>query len=439
MDKKALNLPILTSLVVGNMIGTGIYVLPASLAEYGSAAFLAWFYTSIGAMLLALTFSYLNKRFPQTGGPYVYCREAYGTMTGFIMAYVYWISYLVATAGVAVSSIGYLGFIFPSLDANTSAYHPYIALLCELAIVWLFTWINIIGIHAAGVMQIILTVIKVIPLIVITLIGFTHIDLNNFTSLATTSGHQLSAIGSAAALTFWAFIGLESATVPAENTEGPRDIYKATIYGTLLTSIIYIACTFVLMGMLPSSQLQQSQFPFAEAGTLLFGNGAAFIITICAVISGLGTLNACILVEGQVLFAAARDRLFPHQFAKLSKKDAPVASQLLSSTIVSFFLVFTVEPTLLKQFNNIALLAGLLTFIVYLACTLAELKFIIKNKLSINRLIWHRSTWITILASIYSGWMISNFDIDMLLLGMIILILSIPIYFLSMRHNKKYE
>lgn len=120
MDKKALNLPILISLVVGNMIGTGIYVLPASLAEYGTLSLLAWLYTSLGAIFLALTFANLSKRFPKTGGPYVYCKQAYGKLAGFIVAYTYWVSNLVSIAGIAVASVGYLGFITPVLNAEFS-------------------------------------------------------------------------------------------------------------------------------------------------------------------------------------------------------------------------------------------------------------------------------------------------------------------------------
>src|SRR5262245_5011959 len=128
MDKKALNLPILVSLVMGSMIGTGIYVLPASLAQYGTVSLLSWIYTSIGAIFIALTFAHLNRRFPKTGGPYVYCREAYGKLTGFIIAYTYWMSNMVSIAGITVSSVGYIGFIAPILNSNSASYNQYYVL-----------------------------------------------------------------------------------------------------------------------------------------------------------------------------------------------------------------------------------------------------------------------------------------------------------------------
>jgi len=436
MTKTALNLPILISLVVGNMIGTGIYVLPASLAGFGTISLLSWIYTSIGAIFLALTFARLNKRYPKTGGPYVYCKEAYGHLTGFIVAYTYWISNMVSIAAISVASVGYLGFVTPTLDANTSAYHSHYALILELGIVWLFTLINIIGIHTAGVVQLFLTIIKIAPLIIVTLVGLGSIHLDNLTQFTLGQESHFTAISSAATLTFWAFIGLETATVPAENTKGPADIYKATVFGTIMTSLIYIASTVVLMGMIPVASLKNSQFPFAEAGTLLFGPHAALIIAICAFISGVGALNACTLVQGQIVFAAARDHLFPRMFAKLSKENAPIAGQLLSAILISLFLIMTIEPTLLEQFNYVALLAGLLTLLTYLATTLSELKFVIQNKLALTKTLMIKSMIIPLLAAIYAIWMISSFGSKIISVGVILILFCIPIYFFTVR---KYE
>lgn len=433
MDRKALSLPILISLVVGNMIGTGIYVLPASLAEYGTLSLLSWLYTSIGAIFLALTFANLNKRFPKTGGPYVYCKEAYGRLAGFIVAYTYWVSNLVSIAGIAVASVGYLGFITPVLNANTPAFSQYTALIVELGIVWMFTTINIIGIHTAGVVQVFLTIIKLTPLILVSLVGMGSIHLENLTQFTVGNESAITAFSSAAALTFWAFIGLESATIPAENTQGSRDIYKATVYGTLATAFIYIISTFVMMGMFPSSELKSSQFPFAQAGTVLFGPQSAILISLCAFISGLGALNVCTLIQGQIVFAAARDHLFPKRFAKLSKHDVPVAGQLLSSTIVSLFLILSIEPSLLKQFTNIALLAALLTLLTYFATTLSELKFILLSGKSKFRSLFTKSMIVPSLAAFYSIWMISSFSSNIISIGLMLILLCIPIYFFTVR------
>ena len=428
MDKKALSLPILISLVIGSMLGTGIYILPASLAQFGSISLLAWIYTSLGAIFLALTLANLTRRFPKTGGPYVYCKQAFGPLVGFLVAYTYWLSNVVSIAGLAVASVGYLGFILPTLNSNSPEYNAITVLAVELGITWLFTGINLIGIHTAGVVQLILTILKIAPLVFIALIGFGSIHLDNLMAFNVTNTSDFTAVSSAAALTFWAFIGLESATVPAENTKGYSDIFKATVYGTIATSIIYIISTFVLMGMIPIDKLQHSQFPFADAATQLLGPSGAILITLCAVLSGLGSLNVCVLVQGQIVFAAARDHLFPKRFAKLSKHDVPVAGQILSGILVSLFLVLTINPSLLKQFNNIALLAALLTLLTYLVTALAELKFIFKEKKAIPKKFISKAFFIAIIASAYCMWMISSFTLGFMLAVIGVFAVAIPIY-----------
>jgi basic amino acid/polyamine antiporter, APA family len=436
MNKNALGIPILISLVIGNMIGTGIFILPASLANYGTISLLSWVYTSLGALFLGITFTLLNKRFPKTGGPYVFCKEAFGRPTGFTIAYIYWLSYLISIAGIAVSSISYLGYLAPQFNAVNPLYNKNLVLGVELFVVWLFTLINIFGIRTAGLVQLFMTIVKLVPLFLITLLGFGKIDWHNLTLQAGATGNTWHALSSAAAMTFWAFIGLEAATVPAENTHGARDIFIATIAGTLITSLIYIASTFVLMGMIPVDQLKNTQFPFAAAATILFGSKAAAAIALCAVISGLGALNVCVLIQGQIVFAAARDHLFPRSFAKLSRHDVPVSAQLLSSGLISFLLISTTAPSLLKQFDNIALLASLLTLITYFTATLAEIKFLLKEKRSLFHVVLSKSFMIALLAALYSAWMISSIELTIILIGVLMIAACIPIYFFTVR---KYE
>ena len=433
MDRKALTLPILISLVIGNVIGTGIYILPASLAAYGSISLVSWIYTSIGALFLALTFAHLSKRYPKTGGPYAYCKEAFGRPVGFVVAYTYWTSNLVSISGLSVSCVGYLGFILPMLDSNEAQYSHVSALAVEIGFVWLFTLINLIGIHTAGVVQLCLTIIKILPLLLITLIGFGSIHLENLAPFTTSSESHFSALSSAAALTFWAYIGLEAATVPAENTAGYKDIYKATVFGTLIAAIIYILSTFVLMGMMPLDHLMHSQFPFAEAATQLFGVNAGAILALCAVISGLGALNVCVLIQGQIVFAAARDKLFPHRFAVLSKHDVPVAGQLLSSSIVTLFLILTIEPVLLQQFNNIALLASLLTLVTYLISVCAEIKFSLASHGKLSRKLISKALLIAVLAALYSIWMIMSFEKKIIFSALGIFVAAVPVYYFGVR------
>jgi APA family basic amino acid/polyamine antiporter len=437
MDKKALSLPILISMVVGNMVGTGIFVLPASLAEFGTISILSWVFTSIGALLLALTFTHLNKRYPKTGGAYTYCRYAFGNLFAFIIAIIYWFSNVGSVAGLAVASVGYLGYVFPHLNGNMPGFDPTITLLCELAIIWTFTIVNVLGIHFAGLVQLFLTIIKITPLIIVVLFGIGSIQLVNLTHFTTGTMSNFSAVSSAAAITFWAFVGLEVATVPAENTRGPRDISRATMWGTLISSVIYVGSTIVLMGMIPIEQLQSSQFPFAEAGAMLFGPFGALIIAVFACISGIGALNVCILLQGQIIFSAARDNIFPHWLAKLSKHDVPVRGILVSSLLVSLLLITTMQPSLLQQFNFIALLAALLSLMVYLSAAFAELKFVLQGRQSMMHMLTSKSTIVSFFAAAYAIWMISSMNAAVIKVAFIVISCCIPIYYLFIRKFAK--
>jgi APA family basic amino acid/polyamine antiporter len=434
MDKKALSLPILIGMVVGNMIGTGIFVLPATLANFGTISILSWGITSVGAMLLALTFTHLNRRYVETGGPYAYCKHAFGSLPAFVIAIIYWFSEVGSVAGLSIASVGYLGYIFSIFNANLPAFNPHFALAAELTIIWTFTIINMLGIHFTGLVQLCLTIMKISPLIIIVLFGLGHVQWMNFTHLTTGQFTPFSAISSAAAITFWAFVGLEVATVPAESTRGPRDITRATLWGTLISATIYIASTIVLMGMIPTQQLATSQFPFAEAGNMIFGPMGALFIAIFACLSGIGALNVCIFLQGQIIFSAARDRLFPAWLAKLSKKDAPIRGIFTSSLIVSLLLALTTRPTLLQQFNFIIFLAALLTIIVYLASAIAEIKLSIQS----NRLhaLITQSTIIALLAAIYAIWMITSMQAIAIKIALIIMSCCVVFYYLFV---KKYN
>lgn len=430
MKKKPLGLGILISLVIGNMIGTGIYILPASLAQFGTISLFAWVFTSIGAIFLALTFANMNKQFPQTGGPYIYCKAAFGDLSGFIVAILYWLCNITSIAGITVASIGYLGFITPKLNANTAFYQPYLALSLELSAVWLFTIINMFGVRAAGTIQILLTIIKIAPLFLIAILGLSHIHLANLTEFKLSSQSDFSDVCNAAAITFWAFIGLESATVPSESSSSSKDIFTATVLGTCVAACIYILCTFVLMGMIPSEQLHNSQFPIAQATIMLFGVKSAIIVTLCAVISGFGSLNVCLLLQGQIVYASARDRYFPQLFLKNAKGETSLPGQVFSSLIISAFLVMTVEPTLLKQFNMIALMAALLTLMTYVGTVLAQIKLLLRDQKLLSQIIYSKAMFISIIAAAYALWMLTNFENRIILISLIIIALAIPMYYL---------
>ena len=166
LSAKKLGLWMCTALVVGNMIGSGIFLLPSALAAYGPISIFGWLVTSAGAIVLALVFGRLARLVPKTGGPYAYTREGFGDFGGFLIAWGYWIALWAGNAAVAVAFSGYLGFLIPPIADNQFA-----GLFTALAAIWLLTWINIRGVQEAGAIQLITTVLKLVPLLFVAVLG----------------------------------------------------------------------------------------------------------------------------------------------------------------------------------------------------------------------------------------------------------------------------
>ncbi|MEM1244358.1 MAG: amino acid permease, partial [Pseudomonadota bacterium] len=364
-----LGLFMLTALVAGNMIGSGVFLLPATLAKIGSISLLAWVVTAIGAVFLALIFAQLSRLMPKIGGPYAYCREAFGDFAGFLIAYNYWIAVWVGNAAIAIAFVGYLAVFFPILNANLLLRY-----ITAVIAVWFTTVVNMISVHHAGVLQLITTVLKVIPIILIALIGIWYIHPENFAQFNLSGFSGWHAFSTAAALTLWSFIGLESATVPAENVNKPeKTISRATILGVTLTAILYILSSAAIMGIIPLSTLANSTAPYTDAAMKLFGPIGGSLVGIGAVIACFGALNGWVLLQGQIGLALARDNLFPAAFAKQNRNGSPYIGLLISSFFISVLLLMTLNANLVAQFKFIILLATLASLIPYFFSTMASL------------------------------------------------------------------
>ena len=286
-----------TSLVVGNMIGVGIFVLPAVLSNYGSVSLLGWLFTATGALILAKIFSNFSKIIvSKSGGPYVYSKAGFGDFIGFLVAWGYWIACWIGNGAIAIAIIGAASFFVPALASNST-----LSVSVGLSLIWLFTWINSRGIKESGKVQFITTIIKILPLIFIIIFGIFFFDSNNFPSFNLTGESNFSSISAVATLTLYAFIGIECATIPAGNIKNPdKTIPRATMLGTIIVTILYLLGTIVLFGILPLDILQNSPAPFAEAAKIMGGEYGGYFVAIGVIVSGLGVLNGWILITGQI-------------------------------------------------------------------------------------------------------------------------------------------
>ena len=419
-----------TSLVVGNIIGAGIFVLPASLAKFGSISIVGWLFTATGALILAKIFSNFSKKLKgKSGGPYIYSKVVFGDFIGFLVAWGYWISCWVNNAAIAVAIVSALSFFFPELVTN-----PLYATLTGLSFIWFFTFTSSKGIKSSGNIQILTTIAKLIPLVLIILFGFFIFDLEIFPEFNLTDQNDFEILPVVAVMTLYAFLGLECASIPAENIKNPeKTIPKATMAGTLISTLIYILSTIVLFGIIPAENLINSPAPFAEAGEIIGGKYFGFLISAGAAISAIGALNGWILITSYMPMTMANDRLFPKVFAKKNKKGFPYLSLLLGSILTSFVMTMNYTDGLVDRFEFLILLTTLSTLIPYFFVSVSYILFHVEKRLfKINSF---RSVILGLFGSLYSLWAIFGSGIDSIVYGTILLILGIPIYLILKLKN----
>ncbi|MFC1661318.1 amino acid permease [Gemmatimonadota bacterium] len=422
---KKVGLWIATALVVGNMVGSGVFLLPASLASFGGISILGWLFTSAGAILVALMLARFGKMMPATGGPYAYTRRGIGEMAAFMVAWGYWISIWTGNAAISVGFIGYMAVFFPAL-----AEVPALGAGVAVGAIWLLTGVNALGVREAGIVQLVTTVLKLLPLLAIGTLGLLYLDPTHFTPFNPSGLPPFTALTATATLTLWAFLGLESATIPADSVEDPsRTIPKATLLGTLVTAAIYIFATVGVMGILPLAELGESTAPFADAGRMIWGGGAASLIAAGAAISAFGALNGWILLQGQMPMAAARDGLFPQVFGRLSRRrGTPVAGLVLSSFLITGLMALNYTASLVEQFTFIILLATLSTLMPYLFSALAQLLLFFRERDQFRSEILWRHVLIATLALAYSVWAIVGSGADTVFWGFLLILAGLPLY-----------
>ncbi len=419
-----------TSLVVGNMIGVGIFVLPAALSAYGSISLLGWFFTATGALILAKIFSNFSKIIVnKSGGPYTYARAGFGDFIGFLVAWGYWISCWVGNGAIAIAIIGALSFFFPGLSTD-----PLLSVSCALLLIWFFTWINTRGIRTSGKVQVVTTVLKILPLLFVIVAGLFFFNSANFPAFNLTGESTFEAIPMVATLTLYAFLGIECATIPAASVKDPeRTVPRATMLGAVFTAAVYMLGTVVLFGILPVDILKTSAAPFAEAARLIGGEFGGYFVAVGVIISGLGVLNGWILVMAQVPMATAKDDLFPKIFKRENKKGAPIFGLIIGSLLSTVVMLMNFTEGLVDQFRIIIEITVFANLIPYLFVSAAYILVLIEKRINVDN--WVKTLALGGLGMAYSLWAIYGSGRDTVFYGFLLLMTGIPFYIL-MNWNK---
>jgi APA family basic amino acid/polyamine antiporter len=406
------------ALVMGNMIGSGVFLLPASLAPFGGLAFGGWMISAGGAVALALVFARLARENPAAGGIYAYSRAAFGDLAGFLVGWGYWNSVWAGCAALAIALVGYLDPFVPSVVRS-----PPLAAAAAIVAVWLLTFVNLSGVAPAGRVQVVTTALKILPLLIIGVAGLAVLNPSHFAipdgGIDGAGAGALGTVGTlmaAATLTMWALLGLESATIPADSIEAPdRNIPKATVVGTVLTAAIYIISTAGVMGVLSPDALAHTTAPFADAARRFFGDWGAWIVAAGGVISCFGALNGWILVQGQLPRPVAADGLFPKVFGRLSARGTPVFALVLGSVLSSVLIAANSSRGLVALFTFVIQLSTLSTLIPYVFCSLAGF---MRGQRSVAGVV----------AFLFSMFAIAGAGAEVVFYGFLLLLAGLPIF-----------
>ncbi|HEY0684169.1 MAG TPA: amino acid permease [Steroidobacter sp.] len=418
------------ALVIGNTVGSGVYLLPASLAPYGLNSILGWIVTSGGAIALAVVFARLAKLFPKAGGPYVYARVAFGDGVGFFMAWGYWMGIWVGNAAIAIATVAYLAELIPWIKQTPGG-----PALASCAIIWVLTYVNWRGTRQMGELQIVTTVLKLLPLIAIIVLGmWLLIRADASVVEMEPTPFSLTAVNASAILTLWAFLGLESATVPADNVENPqRNVPLATLWGTLIAAGIYILACSVVVLLLPGSTLATSSAPFADVMRMFWGDEVASTLALFAFISGFGALNGWILLQGEMPRVLANEGVFPKLFARESRHGTPGASLGITSVLLTVLVLMNYSRSMVQVFTFIILVATSTYLVMYLCCAVAALKLCWSGALGEAGRRLSLFLLIAMLAALYSLWTLFGAGAEAFWWSMALFAAGMPVYWAMKR------
>ncbi|MGK5628914.1 amino acid permease, partial [Streptomyces sp. URMC 123] len=417
-------LPVATALVMGNIIGGGIFLLPASVAPYGTISLVAFGVLTLGAIALALVFGRLARRHPQTGGPYVYAREAFGDFAGFLAAWSYWITTWVSNAALAVAAVGYLDVLLPVKHSLA------LTIAAALLLQWLPALANLAGTAYVGAVQLVSTVLKFAPLLFVAIGGLFFFDADNLGPFHATGGSMAGAVSASAAMLLFSYIGVESAAVSAEEVRDPRrNVGRATVLGTLGAALVYLLGTLAVFGTVAHEKLLTSTAPFSDAVNAMFGGSWGGTLVACAaLISMVGALNGWTLLSAQTPYAAARDGLFPAVFAR-KRRGVPTVGVLVTVVLASALTVYNYTAGTAKVFEILVLVTTFTATVPYLLATAAQLYFLAvgrREKVNPGRLA--RDTVLALLAFGFSMWLVAGSGYAAVYQGVLFLFSGVLVY-----------
>jgi APA family basic amino acid/polyamine antiporter len=426
--KRKLGFVMCVALVVGNMIGTGIFQLPRDLAPLGWNSVFGWLATIGGTLCLVVVLLRIGRGRADSCAPFSYPAAAFGPGTGFVVAWSYWISCWVSFAALAVAVVQNLAFLWPGLGA------PGVAAPAAIAILWLFTFINCLGVREAGAVQVLTAGLKLLPLAGVILVALWLLLRGDAVPVAYASVPiDAASVNGAATLALFAMLSFESAMAVGDRVENPeRIVPRATIAGTLLAGLIYLLCASAVTLLLPREALAGASSPFALFFSSFVSPAIGGIVAVFVAIAALGALNGLILVSAEMPVAVAREGLLPARLVRFNRQEIPWRIHLISSGLATLLVIANYTQSLAKLFTFMVLITTTVSLVFYLVCTLAALRLRMLGRLEGS------AGWILIaLAAVaYSLWAFWGAGIEPTLWGLGMTAVAIPVYLVMRAANR---
>jgi len=432
---RGFGLPVAIALIMGSIIGVGIFNLPTSLAGIGPITLVSMALTTVGAIALALMFAALSRRLPADGGPYAYSRVAFGNVVGFFNAWSYWITAWAGNAGIAVGWVLYVE-VFINKGQN-----KLITVLLVLVGLWIPAIINLSGVKNMGSVQLITTILKFVALAFMAIVGLFYINTANFTPWNISGDSAISAIGAGMAIALFSYLGIEVASVAAGKVRDPdKNVPKSTVLGTLACAAVYLLSLTAVFGIVPNSTLQKSTAPFSTAINSMFGGTwAGYVMAVVVIISGFGALNGWTMICAEMPLAAAKDGLFPGRFNRISKRGVPAYGIIASTVLASIAMAINyIGSGGAEVFTTLVLMTGITSAIPYGFSALAQIKWRIVDRRAMHGRRFARDVSVAVVALVFSILFIyysrntgaSGFQYwAPFVLAGVALLLGIPVYF----------
>jgi arginine:agmatine antiporter len=418
-----------TALVASNMIGSGIFLLPATLASTGSITLIGWAIATVGALLVAVVLARLGRISPQAGGPCAYTADALGPYMGFQCTAIYWISCWSGNIAIAVTATGYLASFVPVLAL------PLPGAIATVGLIWLLTLVNILGPRLVCQVESVAIVLGLIPILLIATAGWWYFDPALFKA-SWNMRHEpvMTAVPNSLVLVFWAFTGLESASVAAAVVENPqRNVPRATIAGVLVAAVVYVTSCSVIMGLIPAAALANSSAPFADAAKLLLGPAAGTLVAVMALVKTVGTLGGWILLTAQTGKAGADRGLFPKAFGRADRHGIPVPALLLMAAVMSAVVFATMSPTIGEQFGKLIEVSTIFCLLAYIYSCIALWRLDRPGPVPVPSWVYVRYRVLAVAALVVCVWVIVESDRGLLLLSAATVVVTVPVYWAFIR------